>query len=167
MWLWLLRVAKWLDMAGKVGIARWGIKAIFFPLIEIVGKWFPHTSINMISNYYNASDRGKLIKDLRISNLYLSAFIYGVWTAAELITYIRQPIDKELNDLINPLYLTFSFILVGFPLYLFIFGRVHYPRSKRVNWRETFCPIKDFFIVWLVTTICTCLIWLFIVLISK
>lgn len=137
---------------------------IMMPLFRIFLN--PRFLFPLIVIWFRAPNPGRALKDFVVQNTFISGIFYGIMTAISLIiTYREQTLVYSFNAVIF-LVLSLLFLLIHTFL-IFLFGRVHYPRSKRINWKKTFEPAKDLFIVWFVSAIVTGLLFSLILLISK
>ena len=137
---------------------------IIMPLIRVFMN--PRFLFPLIAIWYKAPNPHRAIKDFLIQNSFASGIFYGLMTAVSLIlTYKEKTLIYGFDGVLFPI-LSVLFLLVHAFLVL-LFGRVHYPMSKRINWHKTIQPIKDLFIVWGVTVIFSGSVFLFILLISK
>lgn len=123
----------------------------------------PRVLLALIALWYKSPNPGRLFKEFISDNIHLTAFVYGIFTAlAALYCYSTHDLSAAIYAVGE------SFLLLlSFPLVLAIFCRVHYERSPRINWRKTLEPAKDLFIVWAITALFSCLVLLFVLLISK
>ena len=144
---------------------------IFAPIIRIIMPLLrillnPRYIIPLIVIWFHAPRPWRVIKDFFAQNAFLSGIFYGIMTAVSLIlTYREGTLVYGFSAAVFPL-LSVIFLL-SHALFILIFCRIHYPRSKRINWRKTFEPIKDLFIVWGITVIFVSAVFLFILMISK
>lgn len=123
----------------------------------------PQILFALIAIWYKAPNPWRLFKEFLTDNIFILAFIYGVFTAcAALYCYSAQNIYALLSVLEN----SFLLLLI-YPLILALFCRVHCKTNSRTNWHKTLAPAKDLIIIWSVTVICSCLIGLFVISISK
>lgn len=144
---------------------------IFAPIIKILMPFVriflnPRYIIPLIAIWFHAPHPWRAIKDFLVQNAFLSGIFYGIMTAVSVILTLKEgTLVYGFNAVIFPL-LSIIFLL-GHSFFILIFGRIHYPRSKRINWSKTVQPIKDLFIVWGVTVIFASAVFLFILMISK
>ncbi len=123
----------------------------------------PQVLFALIAIWYKSPNPGRLFKDFISDNIHLTAFVFGIFTAlAALYCYSTRDLSAAIYAVGE------SFLLLlTFPLLLVLFRRVHHKYSPRINWRKTLEPAKDLFIVWAITALFSCLVLLFVLLISK
>ena len=123
----------------------------------------PQILFSLIAIWYKSPQPWKLIKNFFSENVHVVAAIYGIITA---ITLILSLSEHNMSKFWAALLTSISLLLI-YPLFLALFNRVHYPASARINWRKTLAPAQDLCIIWAVVMVFTCVVYLFVLLISK
>lgn len=140
------------------------IAKIIWPLLKVFFN--PRYLIPMVAIWFHAPNPGRVIKDFIIQNSFAAGIFYGIMTAVSFVlTYKQGAPIYGFNALI--LLISSIIFLCAHALFILLFGRVYYPKSKRINLQKTLAPVKDLIIVWTVTLIATSAVFIIILLISK